>query len=313
MLISVLLVSHNNQKDLEILLPSLVKALNHLEQSLNFTFSAKGSNGNTDGKISNGNIDGKERKISKPICHNSSLSEILLVDNCSSDSTVDFVQKHFPNVLITKNRKKMGYGANQNQNIAKAKGKFLLIMNPDMVLPPNLFNIMVKFMDDHKDAGIATCKVCNLDGSSQYLNKREPTIFDLFVRRFFPNIRKIYLSKSTNTIQELHNTIVKRLDMYEMRDVGYDKVVDVPFVSGSFMFTRASLIKELNGFDERFFMYFEDVDLCKRVRNKARSLYCPDVSVIHRWDRASHKSLKWTIVFILSGLKYFHKWGFRFI
>ncbi|MBF0375849.1 MAG: glycosyltransferase [Desulfamplus sp.] len=301
MLISVLLVSHNNQKDLEILLPSLVKALHHLEQSLNITFSAKCSNGNID------------EGISKSICHNSSLSEILLVDNCSSDSTVDFVQTNFPNILIIKNRKKMGYGANQNQNIAKAKGKFLLLMNPDMVVPPNLFNIMIEFMAKHKDAGIATCKVCNLDGSCQYLNKKEPTIFDLFVRRFFPNIRKIDLSKSHNIIQKLHNTIVKRLDMYEMRDIGYDKITDIPFISGSFMFSRASLIKELDGFDKRFFMYFEDVDLCKRVRNKARCLYCPDVSITHRWERAAHKSLKWTIIFALSGLKYFHKWGFKFI
>ncbi|MBF0204421.1 MAG: hypothetical protein HQK67_08940 [Desulfamplus sp.] len=96
-----------------------------------------------------------------------------------------------------------------------------------------------------------------------------------------------------------------------MRDIGYDNVVDVPFISGSFIFARTSLIKELGGFDERFFMYFEDVDLCRRVSLKARNLYCPDVSVIHRWERASHKNLKWTLVFALSGLKYYNKWGLK--
>lgn len=111
---------------------------------------------------------------------------------------------------------------------------------------------------------------------------------------------------------KIESIVKTRLDLYEMRDTGYNKIVDVPFISGSFMFTRASIIKQLNGFDERFFMYFEDVDLCKRVRTVSRSLYCPDVSVVHRWERASHKSLKWTFVFALSGLKYFYKWGFRF-
>lgn len=263
MLISILLVSHNNQKDLELLLPSLKRAL-------------------------------KEFK-----------SETLLVDNCSTDSTVEFVEKNFPDVLITRNRKQLGYGANQNQNIARAKGKFILLMNPDIVVPEELFHTMVSFLEQNKDAGIATCRVCNEDGSCQYLNKREPAILDLLIRRFFqPKLQKILPS-------ELRNLLAKRIDSYEMRDSGYDHVMDVPFISGSFIFARSALIKEVNGFDERFFMYFEDVDLCRRVRQKARSLYCPDVSVTHRWERASHKSLKWTLVFALSTFRYFHKWGLK--
>ncbi len=276
MLISTLLVSNNNQKDLELLLPSLELALKNLHLQLNEIYIEK------------------------------YLSEILLVDNCSSDLTVEFVEKNFPDVVITKNRKKMGYGANQNQNIVKAEGKFILLINPDMVVPPDMFNIMIRFMEQNHYAGIATCKVCNIDGSCQYLNKREPAILDLFIRRFFsPRLIPVLPNK-------IESIVKTRLDLYEMRDTGYDKIMDVPFISGSFMFARASVIKQLNGFDERFFMYFEDVDLCRRVRAIARSIYCPDVSVVHRWERASHKSLKWTFIFALSGLKYFHKWGFRF-
>ncbi|MBF0469515.1 MAG: glycosyltransferase family 2 protein [Desulfamplus sp.] len=264
MLISVLLVSHNNQKDLQLLLPSLKRALKDIP------------------------------------------GEILLVDNCSVDSTVEFVQRAFPEILITKNKRRMGYGANQNQNIARAKGKFILLMNPDMVVPENLFHVMVRFMESHKEAAIATCRICNEDGSCQYLNKREPAILDLCVRRFLPPWLKRILPSRLDTI------LTERVNNYEMRETGYDHVIDVPFISGSFIFAKADMIKELNGFDERFFMYFEDVDLCRRVRNKAQCLYCPDASVVHRWERASHKSLKWTSVFVLSGFKYFHKWGFKF-
>ncbi len=306
MLISILLVSHNNQKDLETLLPSLDQALKYLSE---------------------------HRKKSGD---NSSLGEILLVDNCSSDLTVEFVEKNFPDVLITKNKKQIGYGANQNQNIVKAKGDFMLLMNPDMVVPPELLYTMVSFMEQNQDVAISTCKVCNEDGSCQYLNKREPAIVDLFIRRFFlttsktstqeinpifqfqqdyqDDKKKYNYSKLFYTLlpSAINKIITKRLDAYEMKDIGYNKVFDVPFISGSFMFAKSTIIKQLNGFDERFFMYFEDVDLCRRVRGKARLLYCPDVSVIHRWERASHKSFKWTLVFALSGLKYFHKWGFKF-
>ncbi|MBF0391009.1 MAG: glycosyltransferase family 2 protein [Desulfamplus sp.] len=277
MLISILLVSHNNQKDLELLLPSLRLSLGQIHQQF--------------GEIN---------------------SEILLVDNCSSDSTVDFIQKKFSDVVLTKNKTQMGYGANQNQNIKRAKGKFILLMNPDMVVPLNLFSTMINFMESNHDTAVATCKICNSDGSCQYLNKREPAIIDLFVRRFFPKIRQIPSKRVPHILQKIQNIIRQRLDLYEMRDVGYDKVVDVPFISGSFMFSRASAIKEHNGFDERFFMYFEDVDLCRRLRAKYRLLYCPYVSVIHRWERASHKTLKWTLIFALSALQYFSKWGFKF-
>ena len=225
-------------------------------------------------------------------------SEILLVDNCSIDSTVYYIETHFPYVNVHKNRKPRGYGANQNKNIARAAGKYIALMNPDMIVPPQAFHSLLNFMKAHDEAGIATCNICNPDGTCQYLNKREPAVFDLLARRFLPGF--------------LQPICRNRLDYYEMRDMGYDSVVEVPFISGSFMFARTDLIKAVKGFDERFFMYFEDVDLCRRLREKAISLlYCPDVAIIHRWERAAHKSLKWTFVFSMSGLKYYKKWGLK--
>ena len=256
MLISIALVSHNSKKDLKLLLPSLIKALQGIS------------------------------------------SEILLVDNCSIDSTLDYVKSNFLDVNIHQNQTPKGYGANQNKNILRAKGKYIALMNPDMIVPQQAFHRLLNFMKAHDGAGIATCKICNLDGTCQYLNKREPALFDLLARRFMPGF--------------LQPIFQKRLDYYEMRDMGYDRVVEVPFISGSFMFARTDLIKAVKGFDEHFFMYFEDVDLCRRLReNAVPLLYCPDVEIIHRWERAAHKSLKWTLVFCMSGLKYYRKWGFK--
>ena len=254
--ISIGLVSHNNKREIEGLLPSLTAALEGVQ------------------------------------------SEILLVDNCSEDATAPFVQKKYPHVRVWSNNKRFGYGANQNINIARAKGDYIALMNPDMVMQdPQCLHTLLDFMESHSDAGMVTPKICNTDGTCQFLNKREPALLDLALRRFLPS--------------QFYSRFKKRLDAYEMRDLGYDQVVDVPFISGSFMFAKTALIRELGGFDERFFMYFEDVDLTRRVRKKARTLYCPDAEVIHQWERASHGSLKWTWVFAVSAMKYYHKWGWR--
>ena len=254
--ISIGLVSHNNKREIEGLLPSLTAALEGVQ------------------------------------------SEILLVDNCSEDATAPFVQKKYPHVRVWSNNKRFGYGANQNINIARAQGDYIVLMNPDMVMQDHqCFHTLLDFMESHSDAGMITPKICNADGTCQFLNKREPALVDLALRRFLPS--------------RFHSRFKKRLDAYEMRDVGYDQVVDVPFMSGAFMFAKTALIRELGGFDERFFMYFEDVDLTKRVRQRARTLYCPDAEVIHRWERASHGSFKWTWVFAVSAMKYYQKWGWR--
>ena len=77
------------------------------------------------------------------------------------------------------------------------------------------------------------------------------------------------------------------------------------------MFSRTDLIKAVSGFDERFFLYFEDVDLCRRVQKTHRTVYYPDAVVTHRWDRAAHKDLKRTITFMISAFYYFNKWGYQ--
>jgi GT2 family glycosyltransferase len=104
----------------------------------------------------------------------------------------------------------------------------------------------------------------------------------------------------------------KRLETYDMRDVGYEHACDVPFVSGAFMFCRTQVLRELGGFDERFFLYFEDADLSRRVQNHGyRTVYIADVSVTHLWERLAHKSWRGTWLFMKSAYQYFCKWGFR--
>ncbi len=253
--LTISLISHNSQKDLEHLLPSLFLALRGIT------------------------------------------AEILLMDNCSNDSIIAFVRRNYPEISVRINKLRLGYGANHNQNLAIAKGKYIVLMNPDVILKPISLFLFLKFMDRNLDVGIVTPKGLNPDGTLQYLNKRYPTLVDLFLRRFLPVPFKPLFDK--------------RLEYYEMRDVGYDSIIEIPFISGAFMFSRAGLLKDICGFDERFFMYFEDVDLCRRVQRTHRTVFYPDAVVTHRWERAAHKQLKWMLVFINSAFRYFNKWGYQ--
>ena len=223
-------------------------------------------------------------------------SEVLLVDNRSDDDSAGFIKENYPEIILTKNMKRHGYGANQNTNLQKARGRYVLFMNSDMVIVPGALSTLCTFMDNHPDVGICSANVLNTDGSLQYLNKQYPSVLDLFLRRFVPDAFKTIFKK--------------RLHYYEMRETGYNRSIDIPFISGCFMFCRTSVIRTVKGFDERYFLYFEDVDLCRKVQKYARTVSCPDARVIHRWERAAHKEVKWLIIFVKSAVSYFNKWGY---
>ena len=225
-------------------------------------------------------------------------AEVLVVDNRSDDGSVEFLKKNYPGVIVNVNTVRKGYGANHNINLRKARGQYIIFMNADIVLLDGTIVQLKNFMDHNPSIGICCPNVFNEDKSLQFLNKRYPTILDLFLRRF-----QFFFSK---------RFIQRRTRHYEMRDNGYEKSTDIPFISGCFMFCRTRFIQAVNGFDERFFLYFEDVDLCRQIQKDARTVSCPEAMVIHRWERSAHKNIKWFLVFVKSAVLYFNKWGYVF-
>ena len=186
-------------------------------------------------------------------------SEVLLLDNRSSDDSAGNVRCIYPEIQVIENPEISGYGENHNFNLQRAQGRYFVIMNSDMIINSNVFLCLSDFMNKHDDIGIVSPKILNADGTIQGSNKRYPTIYDLLLRRFLPK-----------TFQQLFK---RRLDYYEMRDIGYDHIYDVPFLDGSFMFCRTDLLKKVGGFDPEYFLYFEDVDLCRRVQRTHRTVY----------------------------------------
>jgi GT2 family glycosyltransferase len=223
---------------------------------------------------------------------------LTVVDNSPApdlDSTLDDLPRayHFYGENV-------GYGRGHNWAIFNAPGsKYHLILNPDVTIPPQTINLLVTFMEKNPDVGLVCPKVLNNDGSTQFLNKRYPTLFDLFLRRFVP--------------KSFHHLTQHRLDQYEMRDIVYDNICYVECISGCFMFCRTEVLKSVGGFDDRYFMFFEDFDLSRKIQESGyRTVYYPHATVTHLWERASHKSLKMTMVHIQSAFKYFNKWGWLF-
>lgn len=195
----------------------------------------------------------------------------------------------------------VGYGRGHNWGIFNSEpSKYHLILNPDIVIAPGTIDGLIHFMDENPDVGMVCPKVFNEDGTIQHLNKRYPTVSDLFLRRFVP--------------ASMSGLVEKRLGRYETRDLGYDSVRDVEFMTGCFMFCRTDVLRAVGGFDERYFMYFEDCDLgIKFQQYGARTVYFPEVHVTHQWERASHKSLGMAWVLIANMIRFFNKWGWRWI
>lgn len=224
-------------------------------------------------------------------------AEIRIVDNRSDDGTAELLQQYEGRVRVTYNPHRAGYGANHNLNLRQTGAPYFVIMNADMLVEEDTFVRLAAFMDAHPDAGMVSPRFLGEDGTVQGSNKRLPAVWDLFLRRFVPG--------------PIRRRFQRRLDAYEMRDVGYDAVCDVPFLSGAFLFCRTAVLERLGGFDEGFFLYFEDVDLCRRVARTHRTMYFPGVSVTHFWKRAAHKNWRFTWYFISSAARYFRKWGLK--
>lgn len=223
-----------------------------------------------------------------------SVQNIYLIDNSPTPSPE---LAKLP-VAYFFNNKNIGYGAAHNLALRKSIAQnmeYHLVVNPDIVFKPEILDKIAVFMNNNTDIGHLMPKIFYPNGQIQYLCKLIPTPFDLLFRRFLP-------SKWTE----------KRTRKFEMRDTGYNKIMDVPYLSGCFMFLRIKALEESGLFDERFFMYPEDIDLTRRIHEKYRTVFYPDVSIVHNHAQGSYKNLRMLWIHITNMIKYFNKWGWIF-
>ena len=189
----------------------------------------------------------------------------------------------------------MGYGAAHNIAIRESiydDIPYHLVINPDIILTKDALETMLLFIKQHPEVGSLMPKVIYPNGEIQYLCKLLPTPFDVFGRRFLPK-----------------RWIKKRNYRYEMRASGYDQMMNIPYLSGCCMLMRTKAVQQARLFDERFFMYPEDMDLTRRIHRNYLTVFFPYVSIIHNHEQASYKSLKMLWIHVVNMCKYFNKWG----
>ena len=188
-----------------------------------------------------------------------------------------------------------GYGCGHNIALHKAMEEgshYHLVVNPDVWFGAEVIPALWRLMEEDESIALVMPKVLFLNGSVQHLAKLLPTPLDLFSRFFMPA-----------------KLISKRNDRFELRHSGYDKEMNVPFLSGCFMFLRISALRSEGVFDERFFMYMEDVDMTRRLHAKYKTLFFPSVSIYHRFSRLSYHKWQLSLAHMISVVKYFNKWG----
>lgn len=194
----------------------------------------------------------------------------------------------------------VGFGSGHNLAIRTSKSRYHLVLNPDVELASDSLAVGLNYLEQHPDVALISPYAESGDGEQQYLCKRHPTLLVLFVRGFLPRIVR---------------PLFKRyLAHYEMRDLAANSTgADVPLASGCFMLCRTDQLQAIGGFDEAYFLYFEDFDLSLRLGKIARLVYLPDMKIRHGGGNAAAKGLKHIRLYSRSAWRFFNTWGWRFI
>lgn len=225
------------------------------------------------------------------------VSLIYIIDN-GPTTRLSIVSEKDPriNYFHIENR---GFGAAHNvalkEVIERNPQGYHLVMNPDVYWKGDVLTPLMDYMESHPDVGMAMPKVFYPDGALQYTCRMLPSPVDLFAKRFLP----APITK-------------KRMNKYLLAHHDHDKPLNCPYLLGSFLFFRNRAIVECGRFDERFFMYPEDIDITRRIHEKWKTMYLPIVSIVHAHAAESRRNKRMLRIHIRNMIKYFNKWGWVF-
>lgn len=220
--------------------------------------------------------------------------EVWVVDNNSTDGSPEMVATRFPQVQLIVNQVNRGFAAANNQALQKSRGRYILLLNPDTVLKPRALDIMVHFLENHPEVGAVGPKLLNPDGTVQLSSKFFPTpkvaiLKTLGVDKIFPEqptLRKHFLGPEA-----------------------HEEVQEVESLQASCLMVRREMVDEVGPLDERFFMYCEDIDWCRRMREKGWKLYfLPEAQALHDRGGSTNKdSYRMIIVYHQSLYRFYKK------
>lgn len=205
--------------------------------------------------------------------------------------------------IVDNSAKNIGYGAGHNIAIRESKTKYHLVINSDVRFEEGTLEYLLDYMEQNPDVGQCIPRVEYPDGRLQYACRLLPTPADLFVRRFLP---PTWFGQSRRR--------------YLLADSGYDHEMNVPYHMGCFMLFRREALEQIaivknnrkEYFDERYFLYPEDIDITRRMHSLYRTMFVPGVTITHNHRAESYHSVRMAFVHIYNMCKYFNKWGWFF-
>ncbi|MEO0189824.1 MAG: glycosyltransferase [candidate division WOR-3 bacterium] len=202
--------------------------------------------------------------------------EVIVVDNASVDGSQAMVRKKFPNVRLIENYKNLGFARANNQALKIARGKYILILNPDTLIQEDTLVILKRFLDEHPEASAVGCKLLNPDGSFQIASRRSlPTPWVAFTK--ITGLSKIFPK-------------TRLFGQYNLTYLSCDLEGEVDVLSGALMLVRSDILRTVGYFDEDYFMYGEDIDLCYRIKKAGgRIYYTPKTKAIHYKGESTKK------------------------
>jgi GT2 family glycosyltransferase len=241
----------------------------------------------------------EELKIAINCCLQSELvGKIYLVDNSPADDLQVLRELDINRIVYLFQNANLGFGRAHNVGIklaAKEGYSYHLILNPDVEFEMNVLQELHSYMKANLGCGMVTPKVYYKNGDLQYLCKKLPSAFQMFGKRI--------------PIKFLQNYLNKQL---ELRHFDYNRTMNIPYLSGCFMFCRMEAFKKVGLFDDRYFMYMEDLDLSRRFHEKYETIFYPKVSIIHGFRSESKANRKLLVALIVSAIKYYTKYGWFF-
>ncbi|MFK8059286.1 MAG: glycosyltransferase [Polaribacter sp.] len=215
--------------------------------------------------------------------------KLYLLDNSPKNLLeAEFINPEIEYIFVGKN---VGFGKAHKLVLDKIESQFHLVLNPDIVFNSSIISILIRKLETLDDVSFITPKVKYPNKELQFICRKHPTFFDLINRRLKISPKQIYKN--------------------EYRDKDLSKSFYPEFIHGCFMLFKTQDFKKLNGFDERYFLYMEDADLCKKIDEIGKKkLYFPEVEIIHQHRKGSSKNIKLFFYHFSSAIKYFLKWGF---
>ena len=224
--------------------------------------------------------------------------KLYLIDNSETDELCYLVNLD-DRIKYSFNGKNLGFGVAHNIGLQKSIDNdvsYHLVLNPDVYYDAGVLEELLEYMDKNSDVANVMPKVYYPNGNLQYLCKMLPTPVELIVRRFIP---------FASVVEDMN----KR---FELHSSGYDREMNIPYLSGCFMLLRISHLEDIGLFDEDIFLHMEDLDLNRRLHMKYRTMFYPHTSIVHVHAKESHKRRDHLILHIKSTIYYFNKWGWFF-